>query len=223
MRLIDLSHVIAPGMPLFSASAPQPEVRAWMSHAQAAASGRYQECSCEISEARFVISLGTYLDSPYHFNPHGATIEHLRLEQVVLPGVVVDCTFAGPRQALGPHVLDGVAVAGKAVLFRTDWSRHWGQAEYYEFPFLSGETALALRERGAKLAGIDGLVIDDTTDPRRPVHVTLLRHNILIVENLTNLGALPASGFIFHAAPVRLAGAAAFPIRAYAVLQQIPF
>lgn len=218
MRLIDLSHVIAPGMPLFSAGAPQPEVRAWMSHAQAAASGRYQECSCEITEARFVTSLGTYLDSPYHFNPQGETIEALRLEQVVLPGMVVDCTFARPRQPIEPRVLDGVDVAGKAVLFHTGWSRYWGQAAYFDFPFLTGETALALRERGAKLAGVDVLVIDDTTDPRRPVHVTLLHHNILIVENLTHLSALPASGFIFHAAPVKVAGAAAFPVRAYAVV-----
>jgi arylformamidase len=86
------------------------------------------------------------------------------------------------------------------------------------FPYLTGETAVALRDRGAKLAGVDFLVIDDTTNPRRPVHVTLLHSDILIVENLTNLGALATTGFTFHAAPVKVAGAAAFPVRAYAVI-----
>ena len=46
----------------------------------------------------------------------------------------------------------------------------------------------------------------------------LLHSDILIVENLTNLGNLPSEGFIFHAAPVKIAGAAAFPVRAYAVI-----
>ncbi len=218
MQLIDLTQTIAPGMPLFSPKAPQPSVRAWMSHAQAAASGNYDGCTCEITEVQFVTSLGTYLDSPYHFNPAGKSIERLTLDQLVLPGIVIDCTQVQAREPIGPAVLDGLDIVGKAVLFNTGWSRYWGQPEYLNFPFLTGETAAALRERGAKLAGVDFLVIDDTTNPRRPVHVMLLHSNILIVENLTNLAALPASGFIFHAAPIKMAGAAAFPVRAYAVV-----
>jgi kynurenine formamidase len=218
MQLIDLSQVIAPNMSLFSAKAPQPRIDTWMSHAQAAASGNYEGCTCEITEVQFVTSLGTYMDSPYHFNPAGVTIDRLRLEQLVLPGVVVDCSTVQAREPIGPDRLAGIDVAGKAVLFHTGWSRYWGQSEYMNFPYLTGETAIALRDRGAKLAGVDFLVIDDTTNPRRPVHVTLLHSDILIVENLTNLGALPTSGFIFHGAPVKIARAAAFPVRAYAVI-----
>lgn len=217
MRLIDLSHTIEPGMPLFGPAAPQPEITAWMSHEQAADGGHYEGCTCEISEVRMLTSIGTYMDSPYHFNPAGVSIEALTLDQLVLPGVMVDCTGVSARQPIGPAVLEGIDVAGKAVLFHTGWSRYWGQPEYFEFPFLTGETATALRDRGAKLAGVDFLVIDDTTAPRRPVHVTLLHANILIVENLTNLSALPSEGFTFHAAPVKVKGAAAFPVRAYAV------
>jgi len=218
MQLIDLTQTIAPGMPLFSPKAPQPSVRAWMSHEQAAASGNYDGCTCEITEVQFVTSLGTYLDSPYHFNPAGKSIERLTLDQLVLPGIMVDCTKVQAHEPIHPAVLDGLDIAGKAVLFNTGWSRYWGQPEYLNFPFLTGETAIALRDGGAKLAGVDFLVIDDTTNPKRPVHVTLLHSNILIVENLTNLAALPASGFIFHAAPIKMAGAAAFPVRTYAVL-----
>lgn len=225
MQLIDLSQTITPEMPLFSPTWPKPEVKAWLSHAQAAVSGRYEDCSCEISAVSFITSLGTYMDSPYHFNPAGAKIEQLNLAQLVLPGVVVDCTRFGARQPIGAEVLEGVDVAGKAVLFHTGWSRHWGQPAYFEFPFLSAEVALALRERGAKLAGVDFLAADDVTNPRRPAHVTLLHAEILIVENLTNLaalppvmGGLPAASFTFHAAPAKIAGAASFPVRAYAVM-----
>jgi kynurenine formamidase len=218
MQVIDLSQTIEPGMTLFGPTAPAPRIVPWMSHQQAAGSGIYQDCSCEISEVHFVTSISTYMDSPFHFDPDGASIETLTLDQLVLPGVVVDCTFVAARQAIGPEVLEGVEIEGRAVLFHTGWSRYWQQPEYMNSPFLSGETASALRDRGAKLAGVDFLVIDDTTNPRRPVHVTLLHNDILIVENLTHLRDLPAEGFTFHAAPVKFKGAAAFPVRAYAVI-----
>ena len=69
------------------------------------------------------------------------------------------------------------------------------------------------------MVGVDFLVVDNTRDPERPVHVTLLGQDILIVENLTNLKHLPGSGFTFHAVPVKVAGAAAFPVRAYAIVR----
>ena len=207
---------------MFSNQAPQPRIEPWMSHAQAARGGHYLNCSCEISEVRFVTSLGTYLDSPYHFDPDGLSIEGLNLEQLILPGVVVDCTHVEARQAIGPEVLSGIPVEGMAVLFRTDWSQFWGQPEYYDFPYLTADSAQALKERGAKMVGVDTLVVDDLSNPERPVHVTLLSHNILIIENLTNLAALPTGSgdFIFHAVPAKFKGAAAFPVRAYAHVEQ---
>jgi arylformamidase len=220
MRLVDLSHTIAPGMTLFSPTAPQPSIHSWMSHAEAAASGRYDGCSCEITEVHFITSVGTYVDSPFHFDPTGPSIDQLRLEQLVLPGVVVDCTPVAAQQPIVPSALDGLDITGKAVLVRTDWSRYWATPTYYAYPYLVGETAILLRDRGARLVGIDTLVIDDMRDAHRPVHVTLLKAGILIVENLTNLAALPRDGFTFCAVPVKVAGAAAFPVRAYAVVPE---
>jgi kynurenine formamidase len=69
------------------------------------------------------------------------------------------------------------------------------------------------------LVGIDTLVIDSTQDPTRPVHTLLLRSGILIVENLTGLDGLLAKEFTFVAAPVKVAGAASFPVRAFAMLE----
>lgn len=219
--LIDLSHTLQPDMPTFktkSGTLPPPQISPWMSHAQAAASGNYEDCSCEITQMQFITSCGTYLDSPYHFHPERATIDQLRLDQLVLPGIVVDCRGLQAYDSIEPHVLEGVDIAGKAVLFHTGWSQYWGQPEYHHYPYLTGATADALVKGGAKLAGVDYIAADDARNPRRPVHVTLLGHDILIVENLTNLAVLPTSGFTFHAVPIKVQGAAAFPIRAYAVL-----
>lgn len=217
MALIDLSQTITDDMSLFSADWPRPTVTPYLSHTQSAFSGRYAGTTVEISFVQFITSIGTYIDAPFHFNPTGPAIERLDLGQLVLPGVVLHLPGLQPRQPIGPEVLEGVDVAGKAVLFHTGWSAYWGLEYYAEHPFLSEGLAQALRDGGAKLAGVDFLVADDPQNPRRPVHVTLLHSNILIVENLTNLADIPDGPFTFHAVPPKIAGAAAFPVRAYAV------
>lgn len=219
MRLIDLSQTLGPDIPRFSPQIPAPAITPYLTHAQTAVSGRYAGCSCEISEARFITSLSTYLDSPFHFDPAGPQIHQLRLEDCVLPGVCVDCRPLEPRQPIPADVLDGIDLAGKAVLFCTGWDAYWTDPERYaRYPFLTRAVAERLRDGGARLCGVDYLAADDQTDPTRPLHTTLLTHRILIVENLTGLAALIGQSFTFHAAPVRAAGAAAFPVRAYAVL-----
>ena len=50
----------------------------------------------------------------------------------------------------------------------------------------------------------------------RPVHTTLLRAGIPIVEHMTNLGALPKEGFRFTAVPPKVSGMGTFPVRAHA-------
>jgi kynurenine formamidase len=75
-----------------------------------------------------------------------------------------------------------------------------------------------LRAMRPALVGIDTLVIDSAQDPTRPAHTLLLRVGILIVENLTGLDRLTGEVFTFVAAPVKVKGAAAFPVRAFAML-----
>jgi arylformamidase len=50
------------------------------------------------------------------------------------------------------------------------------------------------------------------------VHTTLLGAEILIVEHLCNLAALPDSGFTFSAMPPKFKGVGTFPVRAMAKL-----
>ena len=117
---------------------------------------------------------------------------------------------------------DGLDVAGKAVLVHTGWDRHWGSEAYFDdHPFLTEAAAQLLADRGAALVGIDSHNIDDTRAPRRPVHTILLGAGIPICEHLTNLGALPDSGFRFTAAPPKIAGMGTFPVRAFAEVRQL--
>lgn len=218
MQLIDLSQTISTDMPRFSTSAPQPSIKPYMSHAQAAASGRYENCSCEVTEVQFITSISTYIDAPYHFVPDGAQIHQLKLEQCILEGICIDCRPLGNEQQIDVELLKNHEVAGKAVLLCTGWDEYWGTDRYYHYPFIGREAAEYLRDSGAKLVGVDYLAIDSQQDPKRPVHNTLLKADILIVENLTGLHQLIGKAFIFHAAPVKVQRAAAFPVRAYAAV-----
>jgi kynurenine formamidase len=87
-------------------------------------------------------------------------------------------------------------------------------------PFLTLAAAESLRDRGAVLAGIDSLNIDDSGDGERPVHSVLLGAGIPIVEHLYNLAALPDNGFRFSAAPVKVKATGTFPVRAFGVVTQ---
>lgn len=110
-------------------------------------------------------------------------------------------------------------LAGHAVLVRTDHARHWGTGAYaVGHPHLTGAAADRLVEAGVACVGIDSLNIDATDDGARPVHTRLLRRDIPIVEHLTALDLLPATGFRFTAVPPKLAGCGTFTVRAYATI-----
>jgi arylformamidase len=215
--LIDLSHTIRPDMPRFS-GLDAPEIRAVWTHAEATERG-YQNTTCEVTEVRLVTSIGTYLDAPFHFDPQGADISQLSLSQLVLPGLVLDLRDkAAPDTPLPASALDGWELKDRALLLCTGWSEHWGDERYDHPPFVGRALAERLRDLGPALVGIDTLVIDSTRDPSRPAHTLLLRAGILIVENLTRLEELMGEPFTFVAAPVKVKGAAAFPVRAFAML-----
>ena len=118
----------------------------------------------------------------------------------------------------GPSAFSDVDVQGAAVLLRTGWDRHWGTDRYGDpvHPHLTEAGARTLVDRGAALVGIDSVNIDDTTTGQRPAHTVLLAAGILVVEHLTGLDGLPATGATFTAVPPAIRGLATFPVRAFA-------
>jgi len=131
----------------------------------------------------------------------------------------VDGPTAG-AQGFGPDAFDGLDLSGRAVLLRTGWSRHWRAPEYGDLahPFLTTAGARLLVEAGVALVGIDSVNIDDTRGGDRPAHSQLLAAGIPVVEHLTALERLPASGARFTAVPPGVRGMGTFPVRAFARL-----
>lgn len=171
----------------------------------------------QISRIEMVANTGTYIDVPFHRFEEGEDLALTKVEKFVdLEGIVVR---AVDQNAVDPSYFAGLDLAGKAVLVHTGWSRHWGTEAYLSNnPFLTADAAHYLKTQGVKLVGIDSLNIDDTRTNSRPVHSTLLGENILIVEHLCNLEALPPTGFNFTAVPPKIEKVGSFPVRAFAKL-----
>jgi len=202
--ILDLSHPVVDGMVT----------------SREASRGRYAPgVEFQIGHIGLVANTGTYVDVPYHRFADGDDLELFPLQRLVdLEGLVVDAPIGDDGRVDG-EALRGIEIAGRAVLVRTGWSRHWGQEEYVRgrHPFLDGPTARALVDGGATLVGIDSLNIDSMADLHRPVHSTLLLNGVAIVEHLVNLEALPRTGFRFTAAPPAVRAMGTFTVRAFAV------
>lgn len=158
---------------------------------------------------------GTYLDVPFHRFADGHDLTGLSLERVAeVPAVCLD--RVGER-AIELTSADLEGLVGMAVLVRTDHSAHFGTDAYtVAHPHLTARSAELLVAAGVACVGIDSLNIDSTEGGERPVHTTLLGSEIPIIEHLTNLAALPASGFTFTAVPPKIEGAGTFTVRAFA-------
>jgi arylformamidase len=216
-RLIDVSHGVEYGMVTYR-GLPAPVVCDYLSR-EASRQVYAPGVEFHIGKVEMVANTGTYLDSPFHRYADGSDLAGLPLETLAdLDAVVVRRPAEGGR-AVGVETFRHLDVRGKAVLVHTGWDARWGADAYFEgHPFLTADAAAWLRDEGAVLVGIDSLNIDDTADLARPVHSTLLKAGIPVVEHLTRLGELPEAGSRFFAVPVKFRGMGTFPLRAFGLV-----
>jgi kynurenine formamidase len=222
-KFIDLSHDFKDNMPGFklrnedgTITEYTAKIHPFLTHEQT--KPKFQlGCSFEITEMTFQTSVGTYLDSPFHRYPDGRDIGEIMIEEVVLPGVVIDARGRREFGAIGPEVIpSNLVLKDKAVLFNFGWDKHWGTEQYQSYPFISKELIEYLIKSGVKLVGVDTVNIDNSKDLTRPAHTYFLKEEILIVENLINLDKLYDKKFRFFAVPIKGIKVAAMPIRAFA-------
>ncbi|MGV9330426.1 cyclase family protein [Nocardia sp. NPDC003726] len=210
--IVELSHPVSDGMLTYPGQ-PAPRITTEVAPDRSP----LIDMTFDIARVDMVGHTGTYIDAPRLFHAEGADIAELPLERLLdVPIVVIR---ASGLRAVGPDVLgDPALLWGKAVLVHTGWSARWGSAEYRDpaHPFLVGEVAEALVAANVALVGIDSLDADDTSLPTRPCHHTLLGAGIPIIEQMTNLDALPGTGARLVALPAPVHGMGSFPLRVVA-------
>lgn len=174
-----------------------------------------------VSEVAMGSHAGTHVDAPSHTEPGGADLDSFPVGTFRFEARVVDCTDLGARETVGPDRVP--ETDADLLVFHTGWDAHWGTDRYLDHPYLAPGTAELLADRGHHVA-VDALNPDPTPSPNAgddepdefPAHGALLGRGLLVLENLTNLEAVPRR-FTLHAYPLRLDADAA-PVRAVAEL-----
>lgn len=212
-RLIDVSHTVEDGMVTYK-GIPAPIICDWLS--REASRQRYAPgTEFQIGKIEMAANTGTYVDSPFHRYENGKDLSELPLESIA----ELECLVV--RVPTGTTSIDEVPlspskVKGRAILFHTNWDRHFRTDTYFEgHPHLTARAAEWLVKAGVVLAGIDSFNIDSIATGERPVHSILLGRDIPICEHMRGLGAVPDAGGRFSAVPVKVKGMGTFPVRAY--------
>jgi arylformamidase len=142
--------------------------------------------------------VGTHIDAPAHMFTDGRTLDAYPLERFIGRGLYVDARSGFDLDAVKQLSL----AAGDIVLFHTGWIDRYAQATYFEdYQAMPEAVARHLVKQRVSLIGFDMAGPDY---PPFPIHHILLRGDVLILENLTNLEQLAGRQFTVTALPVRL-------------------
>ncbi len=211
---VDLSHTLAAGMPVFPGD-PVPAFRT----IKTVASDGYR-----MTEVCTVMHVGTHIDAPAHILEKGRAVNDYDLDSFLGSALVIDCTSYGEGSEIPANVLDPYEKQlGRAefVLLRTDWDKHWGSDLYFRHPTPSQELCVALTQLNLKGVGFDTCGPDPVKNDRQIRHETLLsRNEIVLIENLRNLRAIPDHIFTLLCLPLSIQDAEASFTRAVAFYRE---
>lgn len=185
---------------------------------------------------------GTHLDAPVHFAEERKSVEELDITTLIGPAVVVDVS---DRALVNPDYLIAVADLTEwerrhgripdecILLLRTGYGRYWPNTKQYlgteergeqavaklHFPGLGPDAAQWLvSNRDVKAVGIDTASIDYGQSKLFETHRILMERNIPAMENVANLGQVPATGAYLVALPMKIKGGSGAPVRIAALL-----
>ena len=214
-RLVDLSVPVGPGTVVYPGD-PEPRLSV---HSTIDRDG------FNLLSVAMGSQTGTHVDAPYHFDEATPKLDELPLDLFLGPAVVVDASGLGPRGRITwDHVAPVAArlAPGTVVLLRTDWSRRYGDAAYFDNPFLDAAACRRLLDLGVRTFCIDAINIDETPDDDHPgegfpVHHLIAEAGGVIGENLRNLADVDWADPFVMCLPIALEGADGGPVRAVAV------
>lgn len=214
MQHIDLTHEIAPDMPVYPGTDPP-----------------VFEIGSSIEKDGFLekkLTLfshtGTHMDAPAHIIPDGRALDRYPVSHFAGQACVIDvCNSAMDHISVDllAASADRIRMA-QFVLLRSGWDRHWGTPGYFSgYPVLSPEAARWLTREPAHLKGIrvDMISVDPVDAADLEIHKILLGAGLVLIENLANLDSLPDTLFDFSCYPLRIKRADGAPVRAVAIVE----
>ena len=180
---------------------------------------------------------GTHLDAPVHSAEGQLSVDRLTPDDLFGPAVVIDIsTQSQSDMDYRVTVADveawelehGPIPSGAIVLLYTGWADKYADPVAYanlddqgrlRFPGFSVEVAeLLVNERDIRGIGIDNLSIDYGLSRDYAVHGIVNGAGKFQLENVANLGRVPAVGAYLIVAPIKIEGGSGGQVRIFAVL-----
>lgn len=226
-KVLDLTHVFGPGMPLFSDADPSVKVQQFVSHKE---NGYYGNL------ISYWEHTGTHMDAPVHFDPNGIFVDQIQPQNLIVPAVVINISARAMRDPDAMLMPDDIRAwekrygrvpANAAILMASGWGARIGSAVTHRnadssgtmhFPGFSKEAIdFLLNERNAAGIGVDTLSLDPGNSATFPVHFAWLGAGKWGLENVANLEAMPPKGATLFVGAPKVASGSGGPSRLLAV------
>ena len=150
------------------------------------------------------LHVGTHIDTASHLTDNPVQICDIPLDRFTGNGVLIDAR--GKDVITAADFSDTEIQRDDIVLVLTGTDKHFGQPCYFtDIPLMDESFAELMVSRGVKMVGIDYFSPDKF--PFK-THKILFAHDILVMENLTNLDQLLNLNFTVTALPLKLAAEA---------------
>jgi kynurenine formamidase len=161
-----------------------------------------QFASCEIEgwNAHIICMnshFGTHIDAPWHMLKEGKRLSDFPITKFIGRAIMFD--VRGQREI---DIELDAARENDILILRTDHSKLAGQSDFYERnPVISQQLANRIVEKKLSIVGIDSHTPD--LYPFE-IHKLLLKHDILILENLVDLDKIETNTFTIMVLPMKL-------------------
>ena len=211
MKIYDVSLALRPGMVTWPGE-PGPSVAPLRRIANGDAAN--------VSELTFGEHTGTHVDPPVHFIDGATGVDQLPLDALVGRCRVVEFTGSGHVSAAW---LEQARLPANTmrILFKTRNSVRWADPNApftRDFSSIDASAARWCVEHGVRLVGVDYLSVEPQGPEKQgyPVHVTLLRANVVIIEGL-DLRTVAPGAYDLVCAPLKSADGDGAPARVFLI------
>lgn len=210
-KIIDLTHPISEGMPVYPGTEPP-----------------ILKTECTIEDIGFLekkITLfshtGTHMDAPAHLIKNAKTLDKFPAGHFYGKALILNLTNIKGSIIELKH-LETYKAALKDIdfiLLQTGWSRYWGSEQYFiDYPVLSFDAAAWLGNFNLKGIGLDTISADKIDTVEYEIHNVFLQKETVIIENLANLDLIPENKLTFSCLPMSFENADGSPVRAVGIV-----
>ena len=226
-QIVDLTHAWGEDFPVFPGT-PEPTFETAVTIAE----NGYYSLNLTLNE-----HTGTHMDAPAHFADGGATAERIPVEQLIAPLAVIDISERAASDPDAEGTVDDITAweeangplpTGAFVALYSGWEARLDDPASYvnqddedvqHYPGWAPEAAAFLvEEREIVGIGVDTLSLDYGASTDFGTHVTLLNAGRYGLENLANLGDVPAAGATIVVGGPKHTEASGGPTRAFALI-----